>query len=248
MDFLNLNLDTEQLKSFDEQVENLKKPTIPAGKLIAMMLINFGPTKTGAERAKKEGREVNIMDGVAMEFVALGYYKDAQTYVPIIDIKREIPGDETSKIVNVEFPFEGTLGIKLFKTFTIKSLTFQGYLEPKNPQEALTYFRQWLYRELGILPSDKIEEGMIVHARRYIDRYYKKSSYDEKGELKPGAKEETNFVLTCFNREANESMPVPVKYFSGDDLLVLGQAVIDHAKKYEKKDGQASTAVEGVPF
>lgn len=237
MDFLNLNLNPDQLKGYQQELDELKKPSIPAGHLMKMMLIGADCTKAGKERAALEGRPTNIMDGVSLEFIILGYYKDAQTYIPIIDI---------SNLDDIKFPFEGDIGVRAFLFFTTKSLVYQGYKEPKDVASTEVLFRQWLDRQIGVTPADKVTEGLIVFARRYIDHYYKKDDLVN-GEPKKGAKQQTSFVITCYNREADENQPVPVQYIDGEGIVKIGTAVIEHIKQHAKKDG-ADAKVEGVPF
>lgn len=240
MNFLNLNLQPEDKATYQQELENLKKPSIPAGKLIKLLLVNFDTTKAGYERCALEKRDPTLLDGVSLEYIVLGYYKNAKEYVPVVKLDNiDDNGRITGPTVNsVSFPFsdENYIGVQVFQTFTKQALLFAGYKIPSDEKAALTLFNFWLEREIGVPALEDKKVGMIVHARRYVDRYYKKADKNPDGTIKAGATEQTKFVLTCYNREADESQPVKVEYFDDDAVAKIGAAVVEHLAKHKKDD------------
>jgi len=240
MNFLNLNLQPEDKVGYEQKLEELKKPSIPAGKLIKLLLVNFDSTKAAYERCALEKRDPTILDGISLEYVALGYYKNAKEYVPIIKVDNIDANGRIIKpdVSSVEFPFsdDNYIGVQVFQTFTSKSLVFAGYKVPSNEHDATILFNQWLEREIGVPATADKKVGMIVHARRYIDHYYKKADKNADGTPKAGAQEQTSFKLTSFNREADENQPVAVEYFDDDAVAKIGVEVVKHLAAHKKDD------------
>lgn len=251
MSLMNLNLTNEQMESFEQQVGNLKKPSVPNGSLLRLMYIGMDYTKSAKEKAKESARELTPRDGFGLEWLICGYYKPITELQEVdgkpqrVKVKEEyVAVIDYSNPDDVKFLIPG-LSLKTYYYLNTKALEFAGYLSPKNDQECILLYNQLLERDLGISHKAEKKEGMIINAFRVMEQYYPSDQYEDpktRKILKKDAKTNTKSSLTntipIINyREdgsiesvkfSKDKLPQQIEYISEIDLEKIYKAVINN--------------------
>lgn len=205
---IDLTLTEEQKKSYEQTVQDARKPTIPSGSLCKFLLYDVDTTQSALARAEAEGRTPNLLDGIAINLAILSYFKDAKTEIKVIDY---------SDAENIVLPFGKGLRPKASYYLNTTRLAFLGYKKPEDEDVCRTLYNQAMERDLGIPHGTiRFEGGSVVpiifYSYRYIDTYYKKSDLmSDKETPKPGAVKQIRSVITCYNRETQKSDIAPVE-------------------------------------